>query len=119
MKRDAPGVQQGMRVRKYGDLFDTVGVKRVGRKAKQLRTYKNACNYDIFTQEVTHLKQAFVIKKTPIALSIKSIQIILPKSTLILANNRLPFLPFFLTSSSFPNPPPPTLVTPRPFLPRP
>ena len=37
MKRDATGGQQGKRVRKYGDLSTTLGVKRVRRKGKQLR----------------------------------------------------------------------------------
>ena len=37
MKRDATGELQGKRVRKYGDLSSTVGVKWVGRKVKQLR----------------------------------------------------------------------------------
>ena len=37
MKRDVTGGSQGKRVRKYGDLSSTVGVKRVRRKGRQLR----------------------------------------------------------------------------------
>ena len=69
-------------------------------------------SFNIFHQQVTHLKQAFIKTCTPIALSLKSMQIRTPKPTLILTNDLPPsslmpppILSFFPTSRSPPNSP--------------